>query len=146
MEAVMRKNELKPNQKFFDDFLTKDLFNFDWGMRNVSYVPMVNIMESNDDYRIDLALPGMKKEDFKIELDNQVLTISSHVEEQQNGNESYNYLRREFSYHSFSRSFHLPEIVEEEKIEARYQNGMLSILVPKKEEAKRKPIKAISIS
>jgi HSP20 family protein len=146
MENVLSKPVMRPGQRFFDDFFTKDLFNFDWGAKDVSYVPMINIMETDEDFRIDFAVPGMNKNDFKIELDNQVLTVSSHVQGGQNGEKALNYIRREFSYHSFSRSFQLPETVEFEKIEAKYHNGTLSIFIPKKDEAKRKSIKAISIS
>ncbi|MFC4871763.1 Hsp20/alpha crystallin family protein [Negadavirga shengliensis] len=146
MENVLSKPVMRPGQRFFDDFLTKDLFNFGWGAKNVSYVPMVNIMETAEDFRIDFAVPGMNKNDFKIEMESQVLTISSDVPGGQNGNEEFSYVRREFNYQSFRRSFQLPETVEFEKIEAKYRNGMLSIFIPKKDEAKRKPVKAISIS
>lgn len=90
----------------------------------------------------------MKRDEFKVELDNNVLTISSHREEKhEEQDERRNYTRREFNYQSFQRSFTLPENkVEGEKISARYVDGILTITVPKKEEAKVKPIKQIIIA
>jgi HSP20 family protein len=88
----------------------------------------------------------MKREDFKVELDNNVLTISSNREEKQEDQNNENFTRREFSYQYFQRSFSLPENkVEGDKISARYVDGILHITVPKKDEAKVKPIKQISI-
>ncbi|MEX2567718.1 MAG: Hsp20/alpha crystallin family protein [Cyclobacteriaceae bacterium] len=146
MENVINKSGLKTYQNFFDDFLTKDLVGTSRRNDNTSFVPLVNILESNEDFRIELGLPGMNKNDFKIELDNQVLTVTSDVNQDQERNNEINFLQREFNFHSFSRSFQLPETINTEKIDAKYLNGMLVILIPKKEEAKRKPIKAINIS
>ena len=134
----------------FDDFLSKDLF--DWSNNNWrstgATLPSVNISETNDNFNIEVAAPGMKRDHFKVELDNNVLTISSEVEDKnEEKDKEGNYTRREFSYQSFQRSFALPENkVEGEKISARYADGILYITVPKKEEAKVKPVKKISIS
>ena len=133
--------------------LLEDFFNRDWAdstLANRNYsatLPAVNVMETNEDYLIDVAAPGMKRDEFKVELDNNVLTISSQREEKHvEQDESKNYTRREFNYQSFQRSFTLPENkVEGEKISARYVDGILHIIVPKKEEAKLKPIKQITI-
>jgi HSP20 family protein len=133
--------------------LLEDLFNRDWvdsTSPNGSYsatLPAVNVRETNEDYIIDVAAPGMKREEFKVELDNNMLTISSHREEkQEETDENMNYSRREFNYQSFQRSFTLPENkVEGEKIAARYSDGILHITVPKKDEAKIKPVKKITI-
>ncbi len=144
MENVAVRNEMKPLQKFFDDFLTRDLFHPNWG--NSSRVPMVNILETDDAFEIEMAVPGLRKEDFSISLDNQMLTISAHLDEKvANDDKNEQYLKREFSYYAFQRTFNLPDFVEGDKIKARYENGLLSILVPKREEAKKKPAKAISI-
>jgi HSP20 family protein len=117
-----------------------------WRSANAT-LPAVNVRETNDDYRIEVAAPGMKKDNFKVELENHVLTISADV--QQNHDEKNaqgDYTRREFSYQSFQRSFALPENkVEGEKIVARYQEGILFVSVPKREEAKVKPPKRISV-
>src|SRR5689334_768685 len=132
--------------------LIEDFFNRDWDStladRNYSAtLPAVNIVETNEDYIIDVAAPGMKRDEFKVELDNNVLTISSQREEkQEQHDEGRSYTRREFNYQSFQRSFTLPENkVEGEKISARYVDGILHITVPKKEDAKVKPIKQITI-
>ncbi len=96
-------------------------------------VPAVNIKEENDKFVLEMAAPGMKKDDFKIDLDNYQLTISSEKKEEKKEKED-NYTRREFMYSSFSRSFTLPKSIDIEKIKADYKNGILSIVLPKKEE------------
>lgn len=133
--------------------LLEDFFNRDWAdstLANGNYsatLPAVNVRETNDDYIIEVAAPGMKRDEFKVELDNNVMTISSTREEKQEDQSNGEYTRREFNYQSFQRSFTLPENkVEGEKISARYMDGILHITVPKKDEAKVKPVKQISIS
>ena len=94
-----------------------------------------------------MAAPGMEKKDFKIELDGHTLTISSEIQNEQEQKEGENYNRREFSYQSFFRTFHLPkEVVDADKIKASYENGLLRLEIPKKEEAKQKPARLIDIS
>jgi HSP20 family protein len=96
-------------------------------------VPAVNISESLDHYHLELAAPGLKKEDFKLNQERDILSIS--VEQaQQSGDRNYN--KREFSYSSFVRSFTLPESADESGIEARYTDGVLCIDIPKREGAK----------
>ena len=107
-------------------------------------VPAVNIKEENDKFVLEMAAPGMKKDDFQINLDNYQLTISSEKKEEKKEQED-NYTRREFLYSSFSRSFTLPKTVDIEKIKADYKNGILSIVLPKKEE-ETKLTKQIKIS
>jgi HSP20 family protein len=103
--------------------------------RVVSKVPAVNISENKNQYHIDLAAPGLKKEDFKIELDKNILTVAvDHASEDKNDGKRYS--KREFSYHSFSRAFALPESADNSAIEAEYTQGVLSIRVAKKEQAK----------
>ena len=99
-------------------------------------VPAVNIAENKNDYTVSLAAPGMKKEDFKIEVDGSMLTISSEKEESAAENEA-RYTRKEYSYSSFSRSFTLPEHVNKDSITAGYNDGVLSLTLPKKEEVKK---------
>jgi HSP20 family protein len=133
--------------------LLEDFFNRDWAdstLANRNYsatLPAVNVRETNDNFIIDVAAPGMKRDEFKVELDNNVLTISSqHEEKDERQDETRNYTRREFNYQSFQRSFTLPENkVEGEEISARYVDGILNITLPKKDEAKVKPIKQITI-
>ncbi len=147
MTLIKRSNSLFPGvPTFFDDFLTKDVF--DWSKANRSYgssLPAVNIKEDDDNFEVDVAVPGLKKDDFDIKLEKDVLTISSEKETntESNGN---NYMRREFQYSSFKRTFSLPEnAVNGDKVEANYTNGVLHILLPKKEEVKPKPAKTIKI-
>lgn len=148
MAIVKRSQNLFPGiPSLFDDFFTRDLW--DWRLGNFAErgasLPAVNIRETDNEFSVEVAAPGMKKDDFKIELDNNMLTISSereHGEEHKEGE----YCRREFSYSSFRRSFSLPEnAVNTEKINARYENGVLQIHLPKKEEAKPKPVRTIRI-
>lgn len=123
---------------------------FDWSNRNYSTtnttIPSVNIKESTDDFEVEVAAPGFGKSDFNIELDHDLLTISSNKKEENEASKDGNYTRREFSYQSFSRSFTLPNTANSEKIEAKYENGVLRVVIPKKEEAKPKPARQIAIS
>ncbi len=100
-----------------------------------NFVPAVNISETEDGFGLELAAPGMKKEDFKVNLDNQVLTISAEVKNE-NEEKSDKLIRREFSFSTFSRSFTLPKSVDLDKIKADYKDGILHIALPKREEAK----------
>ena len=107
--------------------------------------PAANIIENNDAFVLDLAVPGMKKDDFKVNLDNDLLTISIEKKDEKS-DEKVNYTRKEFSYNAFSRSFSLPESIDAEKIKAEYNEGILSINLPKKDEAKIIKNKEIKIS
>ena len=131
----------------FDRFLENDFF--DWSNRNFSKtnttIPAVNIKEDEDGFKVEMSAPGLEKDDFKIELNNSLLTISCEKQEENENVENEKYSRKEFSYQSFTRSFNLPEMVENDKIEAKYENGILKVSIPKKEEAKPKPPKFIEI-
>jgi HSP20 family protein len=111
-------------------------------------VPSVNIKETDEFYELEMAAPGMAKEDFKIELNNNLLVISAQRENKdEEKDRSGRFTRREFSYQSFTRSFKLPEgMIQGDKISAKYENGILLITVPKTEEAKPKPVRQIEIS
>lgn len=128
----------------FHDFFDRDLFDLTNTSFMNSTLPAVNIHESKNEYLVEVAAPGMNKEDFKIELENNFLVISSEKEEKKE-EEGKEYTRKEFSYQSFKRSFSLPKTIEDSKIQARYKDGVLKITLPKKEEAKEKPKKLISI-
>lgn len=149
MSLVKRNKGLMDNMpRFFDPF-SEDFFN--WGLSNNSTtntnIPAVNIRETADTFQVEMAAPGMDKSDFKIELDNNMLTISSEKESQSEQKEDERYTRREFSYQSFQRVFHLPkDVVDADKIEARYNNGLLQLVIPKKEDVKQRPPKKIQIS
>ena len=141
MLALRNLNSL-PNlvEEFFNHELPYS-WNRNWATVST---PSVNIVEGKDEFRIEVAAPGLNKEDFKINLENDELTISANTEVKKEINdETYN--RREFGYSSFSRSFTLPVIVNGEKIFAEHKDGILSIHVPKREEAKSKPAREIAI-
>ncbi|MBL7928964.1 MAG: Hsp20/alpha crystallin family protein [Bacteroidia bacterium] len=108
-------------------------------------VPAVNISETNENFKIEVAAPGMNKEDFKLSVDNDLLTISAEKKEEKEENDT-RYTRKEFSFVSFSRSFNMPEIVDSEKIDATYKNGVMSIILPKKEEARPRPPREIKVN
>jgi HSP20 family protein len=127
--------------EFFNDSYLPRFFDWETGQN----MPAVNITEGKEDYKIDVAAPGLNKEDFKISLDNNVLSISSE-KEVKNESKEENVLRKEFSYSSFCRTFTLPETVNGDKIKATHNDGILSIVVPKRDEAKVKPVKEIKIS
>jgi HSP20 family protein len=131
---------------WMDELFNRDLpsvftSNFNTGIS----LPKVNIRETKDAYYVDMAVPGMKKSDFHIDLDNKLLSISTELNESDE-KETDNYTRREFGYASFKRTFSLPETIKEEKIKAAYTDGILSIHLPKKEEAIQKPPRSIKIS
>ena len=144
--ALMRFSSQYPS--LFDRFFENDLF--DWSNRNYSNtsttLPSVNIKESNEDFEVEVAAPGFTKNDFKIELNHDLLTISSEKEVENETKEGQQFSLREFSYQSFSRSFTLPNTADSEKIGAKYENGILRIIIPKKEEAKPKPARQIAIA
>lgn len=98
----------------------------------VETTPSINIREEKDKYIVDMAAPGLKKEDFRIDLEGHQLTISCEKEEESNDNRE-NFSRREYSYTSFSRSLTLPENADSEAVNAKYTDGILSLTIPKKE-------------
>lgn len=147
--TTANKNRLSnfPNlSTWFEDFPMGDfpsLFstNFNTGIS----LPKVNIKEVADAFVVEMAVPGLKKSDFKIDLDNHVLSISAELKEE-NEEKQTGYTRREFGYSSFKRTFTLPETVDDNKIKANYKEGILTVNLPKKEEAKQKPARTIDIS
>ncbi|HSI70806.1 MAG TPA: Hsp20/alpha crystallin family protein [Gillisia sp.] len=130
-----------------------DMFKADWlgGTTNVNSIgtsiPAVNIQESDDNFLVAVAAPGKAREDFKIELDNDVLTISSEEKkENETSEKTGRYTRKEFSYSTFKRAFSLPDTVDNQKISASYNNGVLEINLPKREEARVQPKRMIEIA
>ena len=128
-----------------------DILNENYGNRFVSNfntgitLPAVNVLDNDEEYIVEMAVPGLKKSDFDINLDNQMLTISAELDETRE-RVSENYTRREFGYSSFKRTFSLPETVEIDKIEAKYNEGLLKVVLPKRDEAKKKPLRQIKVS
>lgn len=107
-------------------------------------VPAVNITETKDEYKLAFAVPGMKKDDFFINVEGNMLTVSSEKEESKTEKE-HQYTRKEYNYSSFSRSFSLPDEVSKDNIQATYTDGVLSLMLPKKEEAKKMMTKSITV-
>lgn len=149
MNIVKRKNVDLPS--IFDELFPADWFG---GIANqvasTTNIPAVNIKETADEFMLEVAAPGKTKEDFKIALDHDVITISTEeekVETEANSAEAKdNYTRREFSFSSFKRSFKLPQTIDKEAINATYTNGILYVGLPKREEDKVKPKRTIEIS
>jgi HSP20 family protein len=146
--SLTRWNNNQGMTNLFDDLFSRDLWN--WGLANNSTtnttIPAVNIKESADNYEVEMAAPGMRKEDFKVELDGNNLTISSEMQNQQEEKEGERYTRREYSYQSFQRTFTLPRnVVDVDQINAKYEDGVLRLLIPKREEARQKPPRMIEI-
>ncbi|MBS3770269.1 MAG: Hsp20/alpha crystallin family protein [Bacteroidales bacterium] len=123
-----RKNSLTG---ILDDVFESDLPDVFGSMRGVN-MPAVNVVENENNYTIEVAAPGLNKEDFNVSLDDGVLTVSSE-KEQKDEDEQGDFKRREFSYTSFKRSFNLPSNVDEENIKAEHENGVLYLIMPKKE-------------
>lgn len=128
-----------------EEFFNGELFPKFFDAESRYSIPAVNIIENKDEYRIDVAAPGLNKEDFKIQLENNVLNVSSEKEEKREEKDE-RIMRKEFSYVSFNRSFTLPMTVNSEKIKATHKEGILQIVIPKKEEAREKPSREIRIS
>ena len=150
MTILKRNGQLQSKvPHLFDDLFNRDIFN--WGLSNYSdtntTIPAVNIRETPDYYEVQVAAPGMTKNDFSVELDGNTLIISSEKQSENDANHDFRYTAKEFSYQSFSRTFTLQkEVVDTEKIKATYENGILNLTIPKKEEARQKGPKRIEIS
>ena len=150
MTIVKRNGNLLNNfPTLFDDFLNRDIFN--WGLTNFSdtntTIPAVNIKETPENYEVEVAAPGMTKKDFRVQLEGNILTISSEKTNEKEEKNDVRYNSREFSYQSFSRTFNLQnDVVDTDKIEAKYQDGVLHLLIPKKEHVKQKQPRFIEIA
>ena len=147
--AKLSNNWFPSTPSIFDRFFDGDLM--DWNRSNFSStnstLPAVNVKENQNEFLIEVAAPGMNREDFKVHYDNGRLTISSEHENKTEEKEDEKVTRREFSYQSFQRSFTVAEnAVDADKIGASYKNGILHIRLPKREELKPKPAKEIKIS
>ena len=135
----MKRTSLMPwADRFFAD---DDFFNRWW---KEDRLPAVNVAETDKDFKVEVAAPGMKKDDFKVEIKERVLYISAETKEEKEEKED-NYMRKEFSYSSFKRSFYLPENVKEEAIIANYKEGILYLTLPKVKVEKKELVKKIEI-
>jgi HSP20 family protein len=149
MTLAKLSNNLYPSfPSIFDRLFDGELM--DWNSTNYSSsntsLPAVNVKENDNEFLIEVAAPGLQKDDFKVNYENGRLSISSEKKNQSEEKEGEKITRREFSYQSFQRSFTVSEsVVDAEKIKANYQNGILHITLPKREEVKPKPAKKIEI-
>lgn len=148
MSTLLKSNsgKIKPASisGMFDPFFKKEMG--DWfGKEFVDTIPGVNITETNSSYHVELASPGLKKSDFTIKVEGDVITISSEKSSEEKS-EDKEYTRREYNYSAFSRSFNLPELVNQDKIVATYTDGILKIDLPKKETTGNNSGKKINIS
>lgn len=147
MTLVKRNEDFPMWPSIFNDFFGRSFLDFttkNFSATNTT-LPSVNIIEDNDKFIVELAAPGFEKSDFNIELNNNLLTISSDKKIENETKEGECYSRKEFSYQSFSRSFTLPNTIEGERIGAKYDNGILKVMLPKRDEAKPKPALQIAI-
>ena len=146
MNSLMRSNNNIPS--LIENFFGRDINDFfNTNMPAVHNLPAVNVVEHNDGFRIEVAAPGLKKEDFKLSLNHNNLTISAYQETQKEDQDTNGekYARREFSYSSFQRTFTLPGSIDADNIQANYADGVLKISLPKRDEAKVKPARQIEI-
>ena len=131
LPSVLKRRVYQPN--VWDDFFGKDFMksflNENWSNANV---PAVNVVKDKKEYRIEVAAPGLDKKDLKINVEKNVLTISSELEESKE-EKAKGFIRKEFNYSSFSRSFSLPEDTNAEKIKATHKHGVLTVVLPKNE-------------
>ncbi len=148
MSLIKRNANLAPYfSSVFDDFFGRDWADYRNTLSGGSMFPAVNVRDENDRFVVEVAAPGLNKEDFKLELNQRVLSISSKKESQaEEKDQKGTYSRREFSYSSFSRSFTLPERVKKDGISAKYENGVLYVHIPKQEAVEPNPARVIDIS
>lgn len=144
--TLIRYNNRFP--KFFDDFFGKELDEWVSGNNARTSLPAVNVKETENGFDVEVAAPGLKKEDFKVEIENDLLIISSEKKEKhEEKDKDGKYTQREFSYQSFKRSFRLPKnAIDADKVQARYEHGVLHLSLPKREEVKPKPARQIEIA
>ena len=144
---LMKVNHRFDRQMFpsiFDNWFDFDLARLP-GSDSVETMPAINVLEKNDGFELQVAAPGFSKADFKVNVENEVLTISAETENKSDEEKS-KYTRCEYSYGTFRRSFTLPDTVDGDKIEAGYNEGILKVFIPKQEEAKVKAARMIKIS
>ena len=149
MNSLIKNSGMSPIASIFDEFMSRDLM--DWSDKNFSAIgsslPSANLKETDNKIEVELAAPGMKKNDFNVEIENHMLTISSEKkEEKEKKRKKDNYYRKEFNYQSFSRSFSLPDYADENSVKANYKDGILDIDIAKKEAPQKSAAKKIAIS
>ena len=140
MLPIMSRNQWLPT-------VFNDLFNTDFLPKASATAPAINVAESDKEYTVELAAPGLKKEDFKVNIndDGNLVIKMEQKSEQKEEDKSRHYLRREFSYSKYEQTLILPDDVEKEKIAAKVEHGVLTINLPKIEAAQKKPARQIDI-
>ena len=139
--GVVRQDLMMPSlENLLGNFFNDNLMTGDYA----GYVPSVNIMENEMSYSIEISAPGFEKNDFKVRIEDGVLTVSGEHKMEKN-EENKNFVRKEFNYGSFSRSFNMVDLIDEEKVDAKYENGILKLELPKSEKAKAN-VREIKIS
>jgi HSP20 family protein len=129
----------------WDNFFSNNFMPDFFDSESYKNVPAVNILENDDEYVIEVAAPGLEKKDFKIDLENNILTVSSEKEDKSEDKNDKT-IRKEFRYSSFSRTFTLPETIDSDKIRAKHKDGVLAVSIPKRETARIKPPRQIAIA
>jgi len=129
---------------YWDDFFNDRFYRNFHTATSQNPTPAVNVVEEDQAFKIEMAVPGVSRKDFHIEVEDDVLTISTEKKESKKDQQS-NYLRREFNYQSFKRSFQLPETVDQDSIQATHESGILSVILSKKEEVLQKAPKQIEV-
>ena len=135
---------VRKNQNWLPDIFN-DFFDNDWMVRTNATAPAINVLENENSYEIEVAAPGMKKEDFKVHIDeigNLAIEMEKKVDEKEEKKNGH-YLRREFSYSKFQQTMVLPDDVEREKISAKVENGVLNVIIPKIEKTKPEDSKRV---
>jgi HSP20 family protein len=140
---LLKKYET-PFEGILNNWLNDEFIGIPTIDHSIKTLPPVNLIESKESYTIELSAPGFDKDDFKIELDNFNLSVSLDIDDKLN--ESVQYIKREYNYSSFKRSFKLAKYSDINKIDASYVNGILTIQIPKTKEAIPLPVKSIKIS
>lgn len=150
MSLVSSNRQVLPSfPALFDDFISRGFFNWDSFNNSSSNttVPAVNTLETDAAYLVEIAAPGLKKEDFRINLEGNSLIVSSEFRNESQDQQDGKYTSREFSYQSFKRTLVLPNgLVNEDGIQAKYDNGLLHITIPKRDEVRKKATRQIVIS
>ncbi|RZS96836.1 Hsp20/alpha crystallin family protein [Cecembia calidifontis] len=134
--------------KMIQDFFGADPFAWDekfWSPEKAIEVPSANVIENDKEFKLELSAPGFDKKDFKVEVSDGILNISAE-KEHKTEEKKENYRKKEFSYSSIRRSFSLPDNVLDDKIDAKYDNGILNVIIPKNEKVENKSKKAITVN
>lgn len=147
MATLVKRNRVS-FPTLVNDLLDTNIFDLNSDMFKLPATkmsPSVNVTETSKEFKVDVAAPGLEKKDFKVEIENGVLSVSAEKQDEKEEKDK-NWIRQEFSYNQFSRSFQLPENTLTDKIDAKYENGVLKISLPKKEVVISNPKKEVKVS